>query len=210
MPSKSPLNRHPGRLLREGLKDCMKTRIKNVGGALVDRVASRIEASIAASLALEPRTTPATKIGQLQLWHHYRSQIKAGRAPKLCETGFRCFSQFDTPRNKERAVLFESIKDWKYEQGEPGPKFSSKGPRCSTSARRMVMLQPMRLTPDAVVPRRVQGEAPAPRSRTGVDSERWARRQKSVPDYSKTRAAQVRRSSFLSIRIQRNMLLLAG
>src|SRR5262249_4953418 len=35
------------------------------------------------------------KIGQLQLWHHYRAQIEAGRAPKLCEIGFRCFSQFE-------------------------------------------------------------------------------------------------------------------
>jgi hypothetical protein len=73
----------------------MKTLIKNVGRALVDRVASRIEARLTSSLAVDPRTTPANKIGQLQLWHHYRTQIEAGRAPKLCETGFRCFSQFE-------------------------------------------------------------------------------------------------------------------
>jgi hypothetical protein len=73
----------------------MKTHIKNVGRALVDRVASRIEARLAANLAVDPRTAPATKIGQLQLWHHYRAQIEAGRAPKVCETGFRCFSQFE-------------------------------------------------------------------------------------------------------------------
>ena len=72
----------------------MKT-IKNVGRALVDRVASRIEARLAANSAVDPRTTPATKIGQLQLWHHYRTQIEAGRAPKLCQAGFRCFSQFE-------------------------------------------------------------------------------------------------------------------
>jgi hypothetical protein len=72
----------------------MKTRIKNVGKALIDRVASRIEARLSTS-AVDPRTTPATKIGQLQLWHHYRTLIEAGRAPKLCETGFRCFSQFE-------------------------------------------------------------------------------------------------------------------
>src|SRR5689334_11909912 len=71
----------------------MKTRIKSIGKALVDRIASRIEARLSASL--DPRTTPTTKIGQLQLWHHYRAQIEAGRAPKLCETGFRCFSQFE-------------------------------------------------------------------------------------------------------------------
>jgi hypothetical protein len=71
----------------------MKPSIKDVGRALVDRVASRVEARLAESL--DPRTTPATKIGQLQLWHHYRTQIEAGRAPKLNETGFRCFSQFE-------------------------------------------------------------------------------------------------------------------
>ena len=27
--------------------------------------------------------------------HHYRTQIEAGRAPKLCQAGFRCFSQFE-------------------------------------------------------------------------------------------------------------------
>ena len=73
----------------------MKTLIKNVGRALVDRVASRIEARLTSSLAVDPRTTPANKIGQLQLWDYYRTQIEAGRAPKLCETGFRCFSQFE-------------------------------------------------------------------------------------------------------------------
>jgi hypothetical protein len=71
----------------------MKPRIKDVGRALVDRVASRVEARLAESL--DPRTTPATKIGQLHLWRHYRTQIEAGRAPKLNETGFRCFSQFE-------------------------------------------------------------------------------------------------------------------
>jgi hypothetical protein len=71
----------------------MKTRIKNVGKALVDRIAARIEARLSAGL--DPRTTPAIKIGQLQLWHHYRAQIEAGAMPKLCETGFRCFSQFE-------------------------------------------------------------------------------------------------------------------
>jgi hypothetical protein len=77
----------------EGIR--MRTRIKNVGKALVDRVASRIEARLTANVAIDPRTTPATKIGQLQLWHHYRAQIEASRAPKLNETGFRCFSQFE-------------------------------------------------------------------------------------------------------------------
>ena len=72
----------------------MKT-IKNVGRALVDRVASRIEARLTTNSAVDPRTTPATKIGQLQLWHHYRTQIDAGRTPKLCQAGFRCFSQFE-------------------------------------------------------------------------------------------------------------------
>jgi hypothetical protein len=71
----------------------MKTRIKNLGRALVDRVTARVEARLTASL--DPRTTPVTRVGQLQLWHHYRAQIEAGRTPKLCETGFRCFSQFE-------------------------------------------------------------------------------------------------------------------
>src|SRR5262249_23579960 len=93
--------RRKGRLFRERLcgipaesESTMKTRIKNFGKALVDRVASRIEARLT-RLAVDPRTTPATKIGQLQLWHHYRTEFEAGRAPKLCETGFRCFSQFE-------------------------------------------------------------------------------------------------------------------
>jgi hypothetical protein len=49
----------------------------------------------ATNLAADLRTSPATKVAQLQLWHYYRSQIEAGRAPNLCDTGFRCFSQFD-------------------------------------------------------------------------------------------------------------------
>ena len=73
----------------------MKTEIEKVGRALVDRLASGVEARLSVSSALDPRTSPATKIGQLQLWHHYRTRIEAGRAPKLCETGFRCFSQFE-------------------------------------------------------------------------------------------------------------------
>jgi hypothetical protein len=73
----------------------MKRRVKNLGGAVVDRVASRIQAHLKANVAVDPRTTPATKIGQLLLWHHYRTQIEAGHAPKLCQTGFRCFSQFE-------------------------------------------------------------------------------------------------------------------
>jgi hypothetical protein len=169
----------------------VKTEIKKVGRALVDQLASAVEARLSASSALDPRASPATKIGQLQLWHHYRTQIETGRAPELCETGFRCFSQFEEdglilfvmaalgiaqgvfldigssdgvnsncanlalnfgwrgtfidgdesdiargrafyerhpdtcsvesilshPRNQERALLFEPIKDWKYEQG---------------------------------------------------------------------------------------------
>src|SRR5262245_51569878 len=73
----------------------MRSLVKDVSRALVDRVASRIETRLTSSFNLDPRTAPATKIGQCQLWHHYRSQIEAGRAPRLCETGFRCFSQFE-------------------------------------------------------------------------------------------------------------------
>ena len=79
--------------VRVGEGISMRTRIKNVGKALVDRVASRIVARLAN--ITDSRTAPATKIEQLQLWHHYRSQIEAGRAPRLNETGFRCFSQFE-------------------------------------------------------------------------------------------------------------------
>src|SRR5262245_45311770 len=71
----------------------MRTRIKSIGKLLVDRIASRIEARLSASL--DPRTTPTIKIAQLQLWHHYRAQTGTGRTSKLCETGFRCFSQFE-------------------------------------------------------------------------------------------------------------------
>jgi hypothetical protein len=82
----------------------VKTETKAVGRALVDRLASGVEARLSASLAFDLRTSRATKIGQLQLWHHYRTQIEAGRAPnyKLCETGFRCFSQFE----EDGSILF--------------------------------------------------------------------------------------------------------
>jgi hypothetical protein len=73
----------------------MKSRIKDTAKAIVDRAATRIETRLTSSFALDPRTMPATKVGQLQLWHYYRIQIEAGCAPKLHETGFRCFSQFE-------------------------------------------------------------------------------------------------------------------
>src|SRR5215831_13625637 len=73
----------------------MNSRITDFGRALVDRVASRIETRLTSAFALDSRTAPATKIGQLQLWHHYRAQIEAGRASKLSDAGFRCFSQFE-------------------------------------------------------------------------------------------------------------------
>jgi hypothetical protein len=73
----------------------MISRLKNLARAMVDRAATRIETRLTSSFALDQRTTPAAKIGQLQLWHYYRAQIEAGRAPKLHETGFRCFSQFE-------------------------------------------------------------------------------------------------------------------
>jgi hypothetical protein len=73
----------------------MKSRVKDIARALADRLALRIETRLSSTVALDSRTSPATKIGQLQLWHHYRAQIEADRAPKLCETGFRCFSQFE-------------------------------------------------------------------------------------------------------------------
>jgi hypothetical protein len=68
--------------------------IKHLARALVDRIARRIENHITASLG-DPRTTPAVKVAQLQLWHQYRAQIAAGHPPKLCETGFPCFSEFE-------------------------------------------------------------------------------------------------------------------
>lgn len=73
----------------------MKSHIRKAARAIVDRAAARIETRLASSFALDPRTTPATKIGQLQLWHYYRAQTEANCAPKLHETGFRCFSQFE-------------------------------------------------------------------------------------------------------------------
>lgn len=73
----------------------MKSHIRKAARAIVDRAAARIETRLASSFALDPRTTPATKIGQLQLWHYYRAQTEANCAPKLHERGFRCFSQFE-------------------------------------------------------------------------------------------------------------------
>ncbi len=49
----------------------------------------------AVSFELRSRTSPATKIAQRQLYHYYRDVAATGAAPKLCETGFRCFSQFE-------------------------------------------------------------------------------------------------------------------
>ena len=41
------------------------------------------------------RTTPETKVAQRHLYHYYRSLALSGQVPRLNETGFRCFSQFE-------------------------------------------------------------------------------------------------------------------
>src|SRR5262245_6381240 len=80
---------HHARRILNGLNPpvrvSMKSRGKDIARILVDRVASRIETRLTSTFSLDPRTMPATKIAQLHLWHHYCTQIEAGRAPKLCE-----------------------------------------------------------------------------------------------------------------------------
>lgn len=46
-------------------------------------------------LKIRNRLAPAVQIGQVQLYHHYRSLIGKKELPKLKETGFRVYSQFE-------------------------------------------------------------------------------------------------------------------
>ena len=49
-----------------------------------------------ATTVREPaRTPPETKIGQRLLFHFYRDLAETGAAPRLRDTGFRVFSQFE-------------------------------------------------------------------------------------------------------------------
>jgi hypothetical protein len=43
----------------------------------------------------QARTSPETKIGQRLLFHYYRNLVATGAAPRLRDTGFRVFSQFE-------------------------------------------------------------------------------------------------------------------
>lgn len=61
----------------------------------------RLARAIAHHLSIEDflisasRTSPATKIGQRQLYHYYSDLRERGVILPLRETGFRCFSQFE-------------------------------------------------------------------------------------------------------------------
>src|SRR5438132_8403691 len=63
--------------------------------SIVRRLLSPVESSIVKALEQDARTSAATKIGQRQLYHHYRGLVAAGTPPRLEETGFRVFSQFE-------------------------------------------------------------------------------------------------------------------
>lgn len=41
------------------------------------------------------RFTPSVQIGQRQLYHYYRDQLRKNQLPSVAETGFRVFSQFE-------------------------------------------------------------------------------------------------------------------
>jgi hypothetical protein len=69
--------------------------LKNRIRALVESLLAPSEARIITALKSDPRTAPATKIAQRQLFHYYQSLIKSGQASALADTGFRVFSQFE-------------------------------------------------------------------------------------------------------------------
>lgn len=46
-------------------------------------------------LKIRNRFLPATQIGQVQLYHHYRELARRNELPSISETGFRVFSQFE-------------------------------------------------------------------------------------------------------------------
>lgn len=51
--------------------------------------------SILECLRQQAKTSPETKIAQRHLYHYYSGLASGGKVPKLGETGFRCFSQFE-------------------------------------------------------------------------------------------------------------------
>ena len=46
-------------------------------------------------LKIKDRFSPSVQIGQLQLYHQYKKQSEKNSLPKISETGFRVFSQFE-------------------------------------------------------------------------------------------------------------------
>ena len=50
---------------------------------------------LASTVEEQARTSPETKIGQRLLFHYYRNLVATGAAPRLSDTGFRVFSQFE-------------------------------------------------------------------------------------------------------------------
>ncbi len=46
-------------------------------------------------LKIRERFSPAVQLSQRQLFHYYSDKAKTGAVPKISETGFKCFSQFE-------------------------------------------------------------------------------------------------------------------
>lgn len=63
--------------------------------SLAARFSSKMTDTVTHSLSLQNKTSPQTKIAQRQLFHYYRESVNSGCYPRLSETGFRCFSQFE-------------------------------------------------------------------------------------------------------------------
>jgi hypothetical protein len=69
--------------------------VRRILGAVIDPLIRPLEDRIASVVLRAARTGPSTQIGLRHLYSHYRSLIFRGEYPRLTETGFRVFSQFD-------------------------------------------------------------------------------------------------------------------
>jgi hypothetical protein len=63
--------------------------------SIIDHIFTPYEHRLINSLQQQAKTSPDTKIAQRHLYHYYRNLLATGSVPKLAETGFRCFSQFE-------------------------------------------------------------------------------------------------------------------
>jgi hypothetical protein len=63
--------------------------------SMIHRSLAPIQSGIVRELTQHSKTSPETKVAQRHLYHYYRALVSTGSAPRLDETGFRVFSQFE-------------------------------------------------------------------------------------------------------------------